>query len=123
MTRFVFATFRQVGFHHWPDAPDAYAYLRPVHRHEFHVHVFAKVGGANREIEFIEFKKTAHSVFCSLGEMREGVAFFGASSCEMLAEQLGRRLQLLGYTVTNVTVSEDGENGGMVLWEELLSQS
>ena len=72
MTTSVFCTFRVAGFHHWPTAPDKYAYLRHAHRHVFYVRVDAKVEDKDRAIEFIEFKHHAERRFGFLSN--EGVS-------------------------------------------------
>ena len=125
----VFCCFRQVGFHSWPSAPNVYAYLRASHRHEFHVEVRVKVHHSDRYVEFIELKNLAHEVFRGLSEFHPLIAEmpnFGSASCEMLAERLRDAIQALTdpkdariflYRVTEVTVSEDGENGATLRWE------
>ena len=118
MTTSVFCTFRVAGFHHWPTAPDKYAYLRHAHRHVFYVRVDAKVEDKDRAIEFIEFKHHAERRFGFLSN--EGVSGrlmicdFGTRSCEQLASELLKQLLKDGYDVTRVEVSEDGENGGII---------
>jgi hypothetical protein len=113
----VFATFEVEGFHYWPDAPDELMYLRDVHRHMFHVSVNVAVKHNNREIEIITLRRTAIKAFENLGRARDGY-FYGSASCEMLAEGLGNLLISNGIPVTVVTVSEDGENGGIAYFEE-----
>lgn len=114
MTKHVFATFRAVGFHNWPGAPDAYAYLRSKHRHEFHCKVEIAVGGSNREVEFCHFKDVAHGEFIKLCTADGD---FGSRSCEMIADDLRAALLHLHYRVSAVEVSEDGENGAVLRWE------
>jgi hypothetical protein len=116
MKKRIFVTFQVPGFHHWPGAPEKHAFLRNPHRHVFHVRVDVIVTDSDREIEFIEFKSTALHTFADL---RDGAIYgrhfdFGARSCEMLAEQLLKRLCVADYQVTSVEVSEDGENGSRV---------
>lgn len=93
------------ALHYWPDAPDHVAYLRHPHRHVFHGIAYATVSHTNREIEIITMKKTLEN-FCKSqygGEPR-------TNSCEDIALELIGRFPFL----TNVTISEDGENGASV---------
>ncbi len=96
-----------VGFHYWENAPDKFDYLRNVHRHKFYVTIYKKVTGSDREIEFIDFKK---SITEHLREFYENKIF--PYSCEMIAESI---LKL--YDCDKVYVFEDDENGGMVTKE------
>lgn len=108
----VFCTFRQTGFHSWPDAPESYKYLSYPHRHEFHIRVDVRVSFDDRQIEFIALKRMCQG---ALGAMASGLAWehldFGARSCEMMAKALCKKLVALGYNVDSVEISEDGENG------------
>ena len=114
----VFCRFRQAGFHCWPQAPNEYAYLRDMHRHEFHVFVAVRVNHNDRDVEFIALKRKAENQFLLL----QGIALdenvspnFGNLSCEQLALHLGWALNRKhNYDVTVVQVSEDGENGAVV---------
>jgi hypothetical protein len=118
MTTTVWCTFQVAGFHNWPLAPEACSYLRAIHRHVFHVRVEAAVSHGNRDIEFIRFKHLAEEVFRGLslpfpnGWMctHAGI-FLGARSCELLAQDLYHELKGNYLTITEITVSEDGENG------------
>lgn len=124
MTKAVFATFQQAGMHHWPDAPDEHAYLRAPHRHVFHVRVEVAVGGLNRDVEFILLKHNAQGAFLLLAyagdaQLYEGVPNYGARSCEMLAQELKNVLEEgTQYRITAIEISEDGENGARLAWNE-----
>ena len=121
----VFCTFRQVGFHNWPNAPEEHKYLAQLHRHEFHVRVEVEVVHADRAIEFIKLKQIAKTAFQQLGWQQQslaGMINFGSRSCEVLAKHL--RLHLLDAyplddipKITAIEVSEDGENGARVEFE------
>lgn len=103
----VHAKFRFTALHNWPDAPDSHAYLRQLHRHEFHVTVGAKVHHDDRDIEFIDMKETI-SAFCK--EQFEGKELVGVS-CEMMAKAILNRFEVLTFA----KVEEDGENGAAVV--------
>lgn len=107
--------FEVAGLHRWPLAPDRRAYLRDTHRHLFKVTVAVEVGQADREVEFHDLGEESETVFRSFGVQyheESTLVNFGANSCEMLAEALGRELVGRGYPVMGVKVSEDGENDG-----------
>jgi len=115
-TTFVFCNFRQVGFHQWAGAPDQYAYLRSKHRHEFHVRVQVAVNHDDRDMEFCHLKQIAQEAFRNMGvPTADGSLILGSQSCEMMARRLGSSLQAMGIQATSVEVSEDGENGALVI--------
>lgn len=113
----VFCKFQVAGFHHWPDAPNRYAFLRESHRHVFHGRAEVSVVGTNREVEFIELKLEAQRAFSSMGHTSDysSILDFGARSCEMMAEELVGLLTKAGYAVSLVEISEDAENGARVV--------
>jgi hypothetical protein len=92
------------GFHAWPAAPEHRAYLRPSHRHLFHVEVTTPVEHAARQIEFHDLMDEARQVFML---PRDDTA-----SCESmarhLAETLSERHEGRPFTAS---VFEDGEAG------------
>jgi hypothetical protein len=115
----VFCTFQVPGFHNWEGAPDEFAYLRSVHRHMFHVCVSTKVLHNDRDIEFIWMKAVATSEFSSLGTKSILGIEFGGKSCEMLATELMQKLHNEEHwDVVSISVSEDGENGATVTFED-----
>jgi len=93
------------ALHHWPSAPDVASFLRQLHRHLFHVKVYCKVEGTDREIEFLAFK---HRLNAFLKTNFEGTS--STASCEDFA------MTILGWfpEAHIVEVSEDGENGATV---------
>jgi hypothetical protein len=100
----VFATTRFEGFHRWQAAPPEVAFLRDLHRHEFHVKVYRQVSHTDRDTEFILLKRELGKV---IGEMnRRGTEDW---SCERWAVFLTGSLNL-----SKCEVSEDGENGAVV---------
>jgi hypothetical protein len=120
-----------VGFHRWSDAPKVVDYLRALHRHVFHFKVGAQVTKLNRQVEFHHLRAEAleqlHVLFpvCT-GFVEEGAIFFGDNACEHIAKQLGDKMldEAIDhvpdspYAIKFVEVSEDGENGAIVEWEE-----
>lgn len=103
MTR-IFIRTRFEGFHHWPDAPQEVAFLRDLHRHEFHVRVWTQVDHEDRAIEFILFKRIVDRTIQSLQSTRDTKTW----SCEMWAREIGAL-----SAAEAVEVSEDGENGAV----------
>lgn len=110
----VWVRFRQAGFHCWPEAPEAQAYLRDRHRHLFHVEVSVMSGVDNaRSIEFhrlLEHAKTIMRDVALRGKMYD----YGHASCESIAASMALRLCRVYSTVVTVTISEDGECGSTV---------
>lgn len=100
----IFATTQFEGFHRWPSAPPATAYLRDRHRHVFHVRAELEVEHGDRAVEFITLKGELNRLIEEArGPMTE------EWSCEHWASYLLGALQL-----DKVEVSEDGENGAVV---------
>jgi len=113
----IFCSFRQTGMHKWDTAPDAYAYLRQLHRHEFHVRVEVMVNHDDRDVEFCDLKGQALAHFQTMADSEESYSHlsYGTRSCEMLADQLAACLEGDGLKVSSVEVSEDGENGAKIV--------
>lgn len=130
MQTWLIINLRIPGFHQWTDAPTKYAYLREMHRHEFHIKVELLVP-KNRHLEFIDIKEYTYSWVLSTlspdeytvygdigGFMRHSIVLgrrIKKESVEGLAEYIGNHLKET-YKVSQikVTVMEDGENGAMV---------
>lgn len=108
MKIYSFVRFEVEGFHHWPAAPAHRSYLGHRHRHIFRVEIQIELRGDDREIEFHDLLDFARDRFVG-GEL-------GAQSCEMMAAALGQSIadRWPGRRVV-VSVSEDGENGGLVV--------
>ena len=100
---FIRTTF--VGFHRWKDAPEVVSFLRDWHRHIFHVKIGVEVLDSNREVEFFIFKKQVDGFIA-----RAYADKHFESSCEMIAEDL-----LTHFQAAYCEVSEDGENGAIVV--------
>lgn len=104
----VFCRTRFEGFHRWPDAPDEVAFLRDLHRHEFHVMAHIDVSHDDRECEFILLKRRVDK---QIKKTLKGKKWDTETwSCEKWARHL---LDELDLSVCEVT--EDGENGAVVL--------
>ena len=103
----VIVTHKQVGFHHWPNAPKEVDYLRHPHRHEFTIKVCVQVLHSDREVEFHTLQREIRALFRTEHD-------FGASSCEHIAKDMVDQLYDAGYRPEWVEVWEDGENGARV---------
>ena len=115
---FVTVKFRIPGFHCWPNAPDNQAYLRELHRHEFHFTVWLEVFHNDREVEFIKLKeelvKFIQNAIAFCGMFGVGREF----SCETLADSICDWLgEVYPGRDRKAWVEEDGENGAFVVQE------
>ena len=116
MQKFIWVTFQKEGIHKYPQAledprlatggVDDVSFLGYPHRHMFHFKVQLEVFHADREVEFIQFKRELESLFDS------GVMVANHKSCEMMADDLWEYINN-HYPGRDcmITVSEDGENG------------
>ena len=103
----VIVRFQVEGFHRWPDATPARAYLAQRHRHMFHVEASIDVSHDDREIEFHDLLDFCRVHFPG-GEL-------GSQSCEQMAAGLAHEITR-AYPGRRVMVSvfEDGEVGARV---------
>jgi len=94
------------GIHHYPGASGDEEFLKYPHRHIFHVEVKIEQFHDNRDIEYIKFKTWLNTLLDRN---------LGTNSCEMIAEDLLRRIKHihLGRRIT-IRVLEDNENGAEV---------
>lgn len=111
---YVYCQTRFIGFHRWPDAPEEVKFLRDMHRHEFHVKATVKVKHDNRDVEFITLKDAIDQFMRPLNP-RQTVMHYQTKSCEMIAKEIIEGLENASYDVYSVEVSEDGENGAIVV--------
>ena len=108
----VTALVRRAGLHQWPAAHEARAYLRAPHRHLFYVRVTMAVTHDDRDVEFHDL---AAWVTAALDGRYPAYDYdptlidFGASSCEHIATQLARDLNIRDLWPDAVSVSEDDE--------------
>lgn len=117
--RLIFVTFQKEGIHKYPAAltdpllatGDEYdvSFLGYPHRHMFHFKVWISVYHADRDIEFIQFKRWLTSLYT------DAILALDYKSCEMISDEL--------YTVIStkypnreiwIELSEDLENGSFI---------
>lgn len=100
------------GMHCWKDAFEEVAFLRQLHRHEFHVNIEMGVQATDRELEFIKVKRDLQKeLLCKMPKTSN-------DSCEQMAIDIANYLfNRYGERSLRVEVLEDGENGGTVSYE------
>lgn len=118
--RYIEVTFQKEGIHKYPAAltdPNlkGVEFLGYPHRHMFHFRVRVNVKHNDREIEFILFKRELETLY-------NGIYDIDYKSCEMLAEELIEYV-LMNYPnrYVEVSVSEDGENGAVVIHKPFIT--
>ena len=117
--RYIEVTFQREGVHRYPDAaknPDLadVAFLANLHRHIFHFRVRVSVNHNDRDIEFIQFKRWLESQYS------EKLLQLDYKSCEMIAEDLIERVEAeYSPAYIEIGVSEDAENGAVVISEKV----
>lgn len=99
------------GLHCYADAPQDVAFLRNLHRHMFYVEAELEVFHDDRELEFIQVKRT-------LNEAVQSLKTHDASlSCEQMADIIIQHLvHKYGRRQIIVAVFEDNENGGKIYY-------
>ena len=114
--RSIWVTFSKEGIHKYPAALDDpklatgdeydVSFLGYPHRHIFHFKVWIEVYHADREIEFIQFKRWLESLY------GEGIIQLDFKSCEMIADDLANQImdKYPGRWL-KISVAEDNENG------------
>jgi hypothetical protein len=109
---YVYCTTQFEGFHKWPDAPSNVAFLRTLHRHIFHVKITVNtILDNNRNVEFIGLKRNVDFIIVALKK-----DWLPTISCEMMAEDILEDIEKSStLKVHSVEVSEDGENGAIVV--------
>jgi hypothetical protein len=117
--RSIWVTFEKEGIHKYPAAltdPNLadVSFLGHPHRHMFKFRVQIEVKHNDRDIEFILFKRELEGLY----DKRLDIDY---KSCEMLADDLiGYITAKYPHRAVTVTVSEDGENGATLNYEEVL---
>lgn len=116
----IWVTFRREGIHAYPAAAtkpglEDVSFLASPHRHIFHFRVEMQVFHDDRDVEFIQFKRELEGLYT--GE----VLMLNNKSCEMICWDILHHIKHK-YPKRNVciTVSEDGENGATINYEEYL---
>lgn len=115
----ILITLQIEGFHRWENAPEEVDFLRHRHRHIFHFEIEKTVTHNDRDIEIILFKRKIKDYLYK----KYGKSFtnkdlspnswwleLSEKSCEMLAEEI-----INEFGCCRVKVTEDGENGAVVL--------
>ena len=114
--RSIWVTFSKEGIHKYPAALDDpslatgdeydVSFLGYPHRHIFHFKVWIEIYHADREIEFIQFKRWLESLY------GEGIIQLDFKSCEMIADDLAEQI-MAKYPGRwlKISVAEDNENG------------
>jgi len=108
--RRIWVTFKLEGIHCYPDAATNTAladvqFLSYPHRHMFGFKVSIEVQHANRDIEFIQFKRWLLSLYSTM-------LVLNGKSCETIAEELISKIQTkYPRRSISVSVNEDEENG------------
>ena len=122
-SRLIWVTFEKEGLHKYPAALDNpslrtgdeydVSFLGYIHRHIFKFKVWISVEHNDRDIEFIQFKRWLEKLYA------DKVLQLDFKSCEMIAEDLYKRIndRYPGRTVS-IDVSEDGENGALMRWDQ-----
>ena len=123
MNKMIWITFQKEGIHKYPAAltdpnlatGDEYdvSFLGYPHRHMFHFKVAIEVFHDDRDIEFIQFKRWLENLY------KGAILALDFKSCEMIAEDLYTQINARhpGRAVT-IEVSEDGENGCYIQFEQ-----
>ena len=97
--------------HKWKDAPDEVMFLKNEHRHLFKVETTIAVTHDDRELEFFMVQKTIDEII-----QEHIITMPVTKSCEMMAQEIIKRLIIkYGDRSIQCSVSEDGENGAIVV--------
>jgi len=121
--KMIWVTFQKEGIHCYPAAltdpklatGDEYdvSFLGHPHRHIFHFKVWIEVFHDDRDIEFIQFKRWCENLYSN------DVIKLDHKSCEMISDEL--YLQIANKYPDRqvwIEVSEDGENGSFIKYNE-----
>lgn len=113
--RYIIVRGQYEGFHKYADAPTPVEFLRNEHRHMFHWEVRIEVFHDDRELEFFLVK---HEVEIQLHYWLNCMQRRNLGSCEMQAEQILDivRKRYGDQRRVIVSVSEDKESDGVVIW-------
>lgn len=112
--RYITVKHQYEGFHWYADAPDQVAFLKNRHRHMFHVEATLEVFHDDRELEFFIVKDTLIRQILPFTALLDNLG-----SCEQQAERIIEGL-INAYGEKrriSVTVSEDNESSGQVIWD------
>ena len=120
---YIWVTFRKEGIHMYPAAVTDpklatgdwldVSFLGTPHRHIFHFKVEMEVFHDNRDVEFIQAKRIMERWYS------DGTLQLDHKSCEMMARELyAKCLEQWPSRCYTIEVSEDGENGCRLVFEE-----
>ena len=120
--RRIFVRFQKEGIHCYAAAAtdpmlatgDEYdvSFLATPHRHIFHFQVWITVTHNDRDIEFIQFKRWLENLY------KQDTLQLNHKSCEMIADDLYTQIAAkYPDRVVWIEVSEDNENGALVVYE------
>ena len=120
---YIWVTFRKEGIHMYPAAATDpklatgdwldVSFLGTPHRHIFHFKVEMEVFHDNRDVEFIQAKRIMERWYS------DGTLHLDHKSCEMMARELyAKCLEQWPSRCYTIEVSEDGENGCRLVFEE-----
>ena len=120
---YIWVTFRKEGIHMYPAAATDtklatgdwldVSFLGTPHRHIFHFKVEMEVFHDNRDVEFIQAKRIMERWYS------DGTLQLDHKSCEMMARELyAKCLEQWPSRCYTIEVSEDGENGCRLVFEE-----
>ena len=123
--RQIWVTWQREGIHKYPAAltdpalatGDEYdvSFLGYPHRHIFHFRVWIDVFHNDRDVEFIQFKRWCQSLY----QGDKSVLSLDYKSCEMIADDLYVQIAArYPNRVVHIEVSEDGENGALIRYEQ-----
>ena len=123
--RQIWVTWQKEGIHKYPAAltdPDLatgdeydVSFLGYPHRHMFHFRVWIDVFHNDRDVEFIQFKRWCQSLY----QGDNSVLSLDYKSCEMIADDLYVQIAArYPNRVVHIEVSEDGENGALIRYEQ-----
>jgi hypothetical protein len=108
----IWVTAQFVGCHQWPKAPPLVAFLRNLHRHVFHVRALFRVTGDDRQLEFFTVQQNLEAAADTVKTQLQTNPYL---SCEQMALSILTFLSGLKFWVESVEVSEDAENGAIVV--------
>ena len=102
----VWVTHQHESLHYWPAAKEPVEFLKHPHRHLMHIKLEVNVNNPDREVEFLQLKRELIN-FCVF---RWPYGFVTTHSCEQIAFEVYVHFKCI-YSVVEIQVSEDGENG------------
>jgi hypothetical protein len=118
----IYTTITKEGYHSFPGAATLpkfatndgmdVSHLANKHMHYFKIRVWLQVSHSNRQVEFIQLHRWLENYY------GDKALDFGASSCEMIAEELIKSVAKKYPTCDiKVEVAEDDINGAVVEYD------